>query len=59
MITSRIIVDRSVHDDVVDRFLEIVKQLAIGDPADPHTAIGPIINEKQLESIQDKVSPIC
>ena len=55
MITNRIVVDRSVHDEFVDRFLEIVKKLPVGDPADSRTVIGPIINDKQLESIQDKI----
>jgi aldehyde dehydrogenase (NAD+) len=56
MITNRIVVDRSVHDEFLSRFLEIVKQLPAGDPAQPQTVIGPIINGKQLESIQEKVS---
>jgi aldehyde dehydrogenase (NAD+) len=56
MITNRIVVDRTVHDDFVDQFLDIVKQLPAGDPSDPKTVIGPIINAKQLESVQDKLT---
>ncbi len=56
MITNRIVVDRAVHDEFVDRYVDLVKNLPAGDPADPETVIGPIINAKQLESIQDKVA---
>lgn len=55
IITNRIVVDRSVHDEFVDRFVARARSLSIGDPSDRATAIGPIINEKQLQSIRDKV----
>jgi aldehyde dehydrogenase (NAD+) len=56
MITNRIVVDAAVHDEFVDRYVERVRGLAAGDPKDPSTVIGPIINSKQLEGIQDKVA---
>ncbi|NHC13568.1 aldehyde dehydrogenase family protein [Motilibacter deserti] len=56
MITNRVIVDASVHDEFVSRFVDKVKSLVAGDPADPATVVGPIINAKQLESVQDKVA---
>lgn len=56
MIANRIIVDRSVHDQFVDAFVERVASLTVGDPADPATAIGPLINRSQLQSVQAKVS---
>jgi aldehyde dehydrogenase (NAD+) len=48
MSTNRIIVDAKVYDEFVDRFAAHVKGLKYGDPNDPDTAIGPIINQKQL-----------
>jgi aldehyde dehydrogenase (NAD+) len=30
--------------------------LKVGDPSDPSTQIGPVINAKQLASVQDKVA---
>ena len=51
MITNRIVVDGSVHDEFVDRYVERVRGLQAGDPRDPATVIGPIINGKQLEGI--------
>jgi aldehyde dehydrogenase (NAD+) len=56
MIANRVIVDQSIHDEFVERFVDRVRNLTVGDPSDPDTDLGPVINEKQLEGIQDKVS---
>jgi len=48
--TNRIIVDARIHDEFVDRFTAHVKSLKYGDPNDPNTVIGPIINQKQMAS---------
>jgi aldehyde dehydrogenase (NAD+) len=52
---NRIVVDSSVHDEFVDRFVERVRALPVGDPREPETVIGPIINQSQLDSVRDKV----
>lgn len=44
MSVNRFVVDASVHDAFVERFVERVKRLKYGDPAEADTAIGPIIN---------------
>lgn len=51
MIANRIIVHQAVHDEFVGRFVERVKQLKVGDPKDPKTIIGPIINQQQFKGI--------
>jgi aldehyde dehydrogenase (NAD+) len=56
MITNRVVVDESVHDAFVERYVERVRGLKVGDPREDDTVIGPIINRKQLEGIQDKVA---
>ncbi|TYP84574.1 aldehyde dehydrogenase family protein [Blastococcus xanthinilyticus] len=56
MITNRIVVDGSVHDEFVERYVERVRGLKAGDPREGDTVIGPIINAKQLEGIQEKVA---
>ena len=44
-----------MYDEFVDRFLEAAKQLRTGDPAAADTQIGPVINDRQLAGIRDKV----
>ncbi|RRO14108.1 aldehyde dehydrogenase family protein [Saccharopolyspora rhizosphaerae] len=56
MIANRLIVDDSVHDDFVERFLTRVRALTVGNPSDESTDIGPVINSRQLASVQDKVA---
>ncbi|RCW38461.1 aldehyde dehydrogenase (NAD+) [Halopolyspora algeriensis] len=56
MATNRVIVDDSIHDDFVERFTARVRALRFGDPDDSATQIGPIINDSQRDSIQDKIS---
>lgn len=55
MATNRIIVDASVHDDFVDRLRDRVTALNCGDPRDPETQIGPVINRSQLDSITQMI----
>jgi len=55
MIANRIIVDAAAHDEFVRRFAERVSALKVGDPSDPQTQIGPVINHSQLDGILDKV----
>ena len=55
MIANRVIVDASLHDDFVEAFIERTKRLTVGDPSDPRTFIGPVIDKRQLDSVLDKV----
>ena len=56
MIANRIVLEASIHDEFLERFLERVSGLTLGDPSDPSTDLGPIINEGQLEGIREKVT---
>lgn len=56
MATNRVIVDERIHDEFVERFVDAAAALIVGDPSQSATQIGPIINDKQLHSIQDKMS---
>ncbi len=44
---SRLLVERSVYDDVVARIAERTRQLRVGNPRDESTEIGPMISEGQ------------
>jgi aldehyde dehydrogenase (NAD+) len=56
MIANRVIVDRALHDEFVERLLGRVRALTLGDPAEEQTDLGPIINASQLESVQHKLA---
>jgi alpha-ketoglutaric semialdehyde dehydrogenase len=49
--TRRILVENSVYDDFRSRLLARVERGVVGDPADPQTEVGPIVNEAQLEEV--------
>jgi acyl-CoA reductase-like NAD-dependent aldehyde dehydrogenase len=49
--TRRIYVQDAVYDDFRAGLLDRVERGAIGDPADPDTEVGPIVNEKQFDEI--------
>src|SRR6476620_2953276 len=49
--TRRIYVQDAVYDDFRARLLERMEQGTVGDPADPDTEVGPVLNEKQLDEI--------
>lgn len=56
MAVNRIIVDASLHDAFVEKFVAHAKGLKRGNPADADTAIGPIINAKQLDGLKGKIA---
>ena len=52
---NRIIVDQSVHDAFLDSFVERVRSLKVGDPSEPDTMIGPMINQSQLDHLVARI----
>ena len=55
MSVNRIIVDARLYDDFVERFVARVRELPTGDPNDPATAVGPIINRSQLQGLLERI----
>jgi aldehyde dehydrogenase (NAD+) len=53
--TSRLIVHRAVHDELVDRIAERAADLVIGDGRADGTDMGPLINEAAYEKVQHYV----
>jgi aldehyde dehydrogenase (NAD+) len=49
--SSRLVVDRKVADEVVERLVAGVQSLVLGDGLDPATDVGPLINSKQLARV--------
>ena len=50
---SRIIVERSVHERVVELFTAQTAQLVVGDPADDRTQVGSLVSMRQRERVQE------
>jgi len=48
---SRIFVERSIHDEFVERFAAATKRLRIGDPLDDATDVGALISEAHLRKV--------
>ena len=51
IIANRIVVMDRLHDAFLERYIERVRALKVGDPNDPDTVIGPIINRKQFDKL--------
>ena len=50
--SSRLLVERSVHDRFVERITERLGRLVVGHPLDPVTEIGPLIHRRHLEKVR-------
>ena len=48
---SRLLVQRSVHDALLEKLAERARKLQPGDPLDPKTRIGPLVSREQLERV--------
>jgi aldehyde dehydrogenase (NAD+) len=48
---SRLFVEESAHDEVVERLAERTRRLLPGDPLDPKTRLGALVSAKQRESV--------
>jgi aldehyde dehydrogenase (NAD+) len=56
---SRLIVHRSVHDELVDRLAERSARIVLGDPKQRETEMGPLANQPQLEKVTHLVDSAC
>jgi acyl-CoA reductase-like NAD-dependent aldehyde dehydrogenase len=55
MSTRRIIVERSIADEFSQRLAEKTAGLKTGDPKEPDTVIGPLINAQALKTVRSRV----
>ena len=53
---TRILASRDRYDEVVDALGEVMSGLAVGDPADPATEIGPLVAERQQERVEKYIA---
>jgi acyl-CoA reductase-like NAD-dependent aldehyde dehydrogenase len=55
MSTDRIIIHRGLVDAFIPRYVERVNALSVGDPADPATIVGPLINTRGAQRVSKLV----
>ena len=48
---TRLLVEESVAEELVERVVEHARALQVGDPLDPTTEMGPVVDQTQLRSI--------
>ena len=52
---SRILVERSAHDQVVELFAAATRKVKVGDPADDATEVGTLVSFKQRDRVRDYI----
>ncbi len=53
---SRVLIVESIADKFVNAMLEEVKKWKLGDPKDPETVVGPLINEAAAKKVEELVN---
>ena len=53
---SRVAVHKNIYKQFLDKFIPRVKALKVGDGLDTATQMGPVINEKQLQTVMEYVA---
>ena len=49
---TRLLVPRSRFDEVKQGIRDAMRNIIVGDPADPKTAVGPMVSQKQYDRVQ-------
>jgi acyl-CoA reductase-like NAD-dependent aldehyde dehydrogenase len=52
---ERIYVHESRYKDFVDGFVDLTKQYVLGNPTDPNTTLGPMVNAKAAAFVQNQI----
>ena len=53
---SRIFVERSVHERVVELFVKATEAVRVGDPSDESTEVGPLVSFRQRARVEEYVA---
>jgi acyl-CoA reductase-like NAD-dependent aldehyde dehydrogenase len=55
MSTERIIIDRRIADEFTKKLKDRALELPMGDPTNPATAVGPLINQRAVDKVHGQV----
>jgi aldehyde dehydrogenase (NAD+) len=56
--TRRLIIHESVYDQVKERLINIYENISIGDPLEPGTLVGPLIDQLAVDAMQHALQEI-
>jgi aldehyde dehydrogenase (NAD+) len=56
--TRRVFAQRNVIDTLAERLIAAYGQVRIGDPLDPHTLMGPLVNQRAVTEMQQALATI-
>jgi betaine-aldehyde dehydrogenase len=48
---SRLLVDKRIADEIIERVTQRINQLRVGDPLDPSTEMGPLVSKAQHDRV--------
>ncbi|MGH3451282.1 MAG: aldehyde dehydrogenase [Haloechinothrix sp.] len=48
---SRLLVDRAIKDELLSQVVDVARSFVVGDPLDPSTTMGPIVDQRQLDTV--------
>lgn len=52
---SRALIQSSIHDEFIDRLLDLAKTARMGNPLDPSTQVGPVTTQPQYQKVLDYI----
>jgi len=50
--TGRFYVHEKIHDEFVEKFIELSKKIVVGDPNDPKTEMGPVVSAEHRDKVE-------
>jgi aldehyde dehydrogenase (NAD+) len=55
----RLIVHESVYDQLIPRLKQVYASVSIGDPREPNTLVGPLIDSRAFDAMQSALNSAC
>lgn len=55
MALNRVLATPKVYDDFIRAFVKYSKEVKVGDPFDQEVSIGPLINRRQAEKVEERI----
>ncbi|MFC4024333.1 L-glutamate gamma-semialdehyde dehydrogenase [Oceanobacillus longus] len=52
---SRAVIHKDVYDEVLEKSIELTKELTVGNPSEENFYMGAVVNQKQFEKIKDYI----